>query len=72
MSQSQLSQRAQRAEADDARGRLALRCQSPPPPLDRWAPSPLKAEEEGGPLTRAGGRAPAQLALRPSKDDEDP
>jgi hypothetical protein len=32
----------------------------------------MNAEGEGSPRTRAGGRAPAQLALRPSKDDEDP
>jgi hypothetical protein len=34
-SQSQLSQRAQCAEADDARGRPAPRCRSPPLPLGR-------------------------------------
>jgi hypothetical protein len=35
-----------------------------------WFP-PLEAGRRGGPPTRAGGRAPALLALRPSKDDED-
>jgi hypothetical protein len=73
--QSQLSQRTEHAGADDACGRSAPRCQSPPPPpppLGRWAPSPLNAEGGGGPPARTGGRAPAQLALHPSKDDEDP
>jgi hypothetical protein len=36
-----------------------------------WFPPP-EAGRRGGPLTRAGGRAPARLALRPSKDDEHP
>jgi hypothetical protein len=67
-----LSQRAQRAEADDARGRPAPGCRSLPPLQGWWAPSPLDAEGEGGPPTHAGGRAPAQLALCSSKDDEDP
>jgi hypothetical protein len=42
------------------------------PPLGRSAPSPLNAEGRGGPLAHTGGRALAQLAPRPSKDDEDP
>jgi hypothetical protein len=36
-----------------------------------WFPPP-EAGRRGGPPTRAGGRAPARLALRPSQDDEDP
>jgi hypothetical protein len=36
-----------------------------------WFPPP-EAGRRGGQPTRAGGRAPAHLALRPSKDDEDP
>jgi hypothetical protein len=36
-----------------------------------WFPPP-EAGRGGGPPTRAGGRAPARLALLPSKDDEDP
>jgi hypothetical protein len=32
----------------------------------------MNAKGGGGPPARMGGRAPAQLALRPSKDDEDP
>jgi hypothetical protein len=36
-----------------------------------WFPPP-EAGGRGGPPTRAGGRAPARLALRPSQDDEDP
>jgi hypothetical protein len=36
-----------------------------------WFPPP-EAGRRGGPPTRAGGRAPAHLALRPSQDDEDP
>jgi hypothetical protein len=36
-----------------------------------WFPPP-EAGRRGGQPTRAGGRAPARLALRPSKDDEDP
>jgi hypothetical protein len=36
-----------------------------------WFPPP-EAGRRGAPPTRAGGRAPARLALRPSKDDEDP
>jgi hypothetical protein len=36
-----------------------------------WFPPP-EAGRRGGPPTRAGGRALARLALRPSKDDEDP
>jgi hypothetical protein len=36
-----------------------------------WFPPP-EARRRGGPPTREGGRAPARLALRPSKDDEDP
>jgi hypothetical protein len=36
-----------------------------------WFP-PLEAEGEGRPRAHAGGGAPAQPALRPSKDDEDP
>jgi hypothetical protein len=72
LSQSQLSQRAQRAEADDARGRPAPRCRSPLPLLGRWAPSPLNAEGEGDPRTRAGGRAPAQPGLRPNSAHSPP
>jgi hypothetical protein len=34
--------------------------------------SPPEAGRRGGQPTRAGGRAPAQPGLRPSKDDEDP
>jgi hypothetical protein len=34
-----------------------------------WFPPP-EAGRRGGPPTRAGGRSPARLALRPSKDDE--
>jgi hypothetical protein len=66
------SQRTGHAGADDACGRSAPRCRSPPLPLGRRAPSPLSAEGEGDPRTRAGGRAPAQPGLRPSQDDEDP
>jgi hypothetical protein len=47
-----------------AGGRLLLRAGG-------WFPPP-EAERRGGPPTRAGGRAPARLALRPNKDDEDP
>jgi hypothetical protein len=36
-----------------------------------WFPPP-EAGRRGGPPTRAGGRAPARFALRPSQDDEDP
>jgi hypothetical protein len=36
-----------------------------------WFPPP-EAGRRGGLPTRAGGRAPARLALRPSQDDEDP
>jgi hypothetical protein len=36
-----------------------------------WSPPP-EARRGGGQPTHAGGRAPAHLALRPSKDDEDP
>jgi hypothetical protein len=36
-----------------------------------WFPPP-EAGRRGGPPTRAGGRAPARLTLRPSQDDEDP
>ena len=36
-----------------------------------WLPPP-EAGRRGGPSARAGGRAPARLALRPSKDDEHP
>jgi hypothetical protein len=36
-----------------------------------WSPPP-EAGRRGGQPTRAGGRAPARLALRPSKDDEHP
>jgi hypothetical protein len=36
-----------------------------------WFPPP-EAGIRGGPLTRAGGRAPAQPGLCPSQDDEDP
>jgi hypothetical protein len=32
----------------------------------------MNAKEGGGPPARMGGRALAQLALHPSKDDEDP
>ena len=70
--QSQLSQRTRHAGADDACGRSAPRCRSSPLLLSRRAPSPLNAEGGGGPPARTGGRALAQLALRPSKDDEDP
>jgi hypothetical protein len=47
-----------------ARGRLLRRAGG-------WFPPP-EAGRRGGPPTRAGGRAPARLALRPSQDDEDP
>jgi hypothetical protein len=36
-----------------------------------WSPPP-EAGRGGGQPTRVGGRAPAHLALHPSKDDEDP
>jgi hypothetical protein len=36
-----------------------------------WFPPP-EAGRRGGSPTRAGGTAPARLALRPSQDDEDP
>jgi hypothetical protein len=36
-----------------------------------WFPPP-EAGRGGGQPTRAGGRAPARLALRPTKDDEHP
>jgi hypothetical protein len=36
-----------------------------------WFPPP-EARRRGGQPARAGGRAPARLALRPSKDDEHP
>jgi hypothetical protein len=70
--QSQLSQRAKHAGADDACGRPVPRCRSLPPPQGRRAPSPLNVEGRGGLPAHAGGRTPAQLALRHSKDDEDP
>jgi hypothetical protein len=37
----------------------------------RWLPPP-EAGRSGGPPARAGGRAPARLAPRPSEDDEHP
>jgi hypothetical protein len=35
-------------------------------------PSPMNTEGRGGLPAHTGGRAPAHLAPRPSKDDEDP
>jgi hypothetical protein len=47
-----------------AGGRLLRRARA-------WFPPP-EAGRRGGQPTRAGGRAPARLALRPSEDDEHP
>jgi hypothetical protein len=44
---------------------------APPPQSWRMVSTP-EAGRRGGQPTRVGGRAPAHLALRPSKDDEDP
>jgi hypothetical protein len=66
------SRRARRAGADDARRRSAPHCRSPTRLQGQLAPSPSNAAGEGDPRTRAGGRAPAQPGLHPSKDDEHP
>jgi hypothetical protein len=44
---------------------------TPPPQSWGWFPPP-EAGRGGGQPTRAGGRAPARLALRPSKDGKHP
>jgi hypothetical protein len=59
-----LAGQQQFAFPDMAGGRLLRRAGG-------WSPPP-EAGRGGGQPTRAGGRAPAHPALRPSKDDEDP
>jgi hypothetical protein len=66
------TRRARHAGADDACRRPAPRCRSPTRPQGQRAPSPSNAAGEGDPRTRAGGRAPVQPDLHPSKDDEHP